>query len=108
MVRYFALALAFALTLPDAASAQIRRTDLNLALGQLGLAVRTLPPVAAASRIQAAVSWLTDRAAASDPAQVSKEYLRSLEQLGELLRLNRRADVMDDVAAELEAKVEHC
>jgi hypothetical protein len=108
MVKCFALTLVFALALPDVASAQVRRTDLNLAVGQLGLAVRTLPPVAALSRIQAAVTWLTDRAKTSDPAQVSKEYVHSLEQIAELLRLNRRPEVMDDVAAELEAKVEHC
>ena len=108
MEKHFALAFVFALTLPDVASAQVRRTDLNLAVGQLGLAVRTLPPVAALSRIETAVTWLTERAKTSDPGQVSKEYVRSLEQIAELLRLNRRPDVMDDVAAELEAKVEHC
>jgi hypothetical protein len=108
MEKCFALAFVFALTLSDVASAQVSRADLNLAVGQLGLAVRTLPPVAALSRIQTAVTWLTDRAGTSDPAQVSKAYVRSLVQIAELLRLNRRADVMDDVAAELEAKVEHC
>jgi hypothetical protein len=108
MKKCFALAVALMLALPDVANAQVRRTDLNLALGQLGLAVRTLPPVAALSRIQAAVTWLTGRAETSDPAQVSKEYVRSLEQIAELLRLDRRSAVMDDVAAELEAKVEHC
>jgi hypothetical protein len=108
MGKYFALAVVFALSVTDVASAQVRRTDLNLAIGQLGLAVRTLPPVAASSRIQAAVTWLTERAGSSDPAHISKEYVRSLEQIAELLRLNRRSDVIDDVAAELEAKVEHC
>jgi hypothetical protein len=108
MEKCFPLALAFVLALANFASAQVRRADLNLALGQLELAVRTLPPVPALSRIQAAAKWLAGRAETTDPAQVSKEYVRSLEQIAELVRLNPRSEVMDDVAAELEAKVEHC
>jgi hypothetical protein len=108
MEKRFALAVALVLALPDFASAQVRRADLNLALGQLDLAVRTLPPVPALSRIQAAATWLRGRADTTDPAQVSREYVRSLEQIAELLRTNRRSEVMDDAADELEAKVEHC
>jgi len=106
--KRFALALAFVLALPDFASAQVRREDLNLAVGQLRLAARALPPVAALPRIQTAVAWLSDRAATTNPAQVSKEYVRSLQQLAELMTSDRRSEVMDDVAEELEAKVEHC
>ena len=108
MEKRFALALAFVLALPDFASAQVRREDLNLAVGQLRLAARALPPVAALPRIQTAVAWLSDRAATTNPAQVSKEYVRSLQQLAELMTSDRRSEVMDDVAEELEAKVEHC
>ena len=108
MEKRFALAIALVLALPDFASAQVRREDLNLAVGQLRLAVRALPPVAALPRIQTAVAWLSDRAATTNPADVSKEYVRSLQQLAELMTTDRRSEVMDDVAEELEAKVEHC
>jgi hypothetical protein len=104
----FALSIALVLALPHFASAQVRRADLDLAIGQLGLAARALPPVAALPRIQAAVTWLSDRARTTDPAQVTPTYLKSLQQLAELMRIDRRADVMDDVADELDAKVEHC
>ena len=108
MKARFAVAIALVLTLPNVASAQVSRADLNLALGQLRLAVRALPPVAALPRIQAAVTWLSGRADTTNPAEVSQEYVRSLQQLAELLRIDRRSEVMDDVADELEAKVEHC
>ena len=108
MEKRFALVIALVLTLPRVSSAQVRRADLELALGQLQLAVRAMPPVAALPRIQTAVAWLSDRAKTSNPDQVSPEYVRSLEQLAELLRTERRSEVTDDVADELEAKVEHC
>jgi hypothetical protein len=108
VVKRFALALALVLTLPDVAGAQVRRVDLDRTLGQLSLAVRALPPVSALPRIQAAVTWLSERARTTNPAEVSKEYLGSLQQLAELLRTDPRSQVADDVAEELEAKVEHC
>jgi len=106
--KRFALVIAVLLTLPSVSSGQVRRADVDLAIGQLQLAVRALPPVAALPRIQTAVAWLGDRAKTSDPAQISAEYIRSLQQLAELLRTSPRSDVADDVADELEAKVEHC
>lgn len=106
--KRLALAIALLLTLPGVSSGQVRRADLDLTLGQLGLAVRALPPVAALPRIKAAVTWLNDRAATTNPAEVSPEYLRSLQQLAELLRTDRRSEVAEDAAEELEAKVEHC
>ncbi|HVH26489.1 MAG TPA: hypothetical protein VM818_07015 [Vicinamibacterales bacterium] len=108
MKKCLAVVAAVLLALPSPARAQVRRTDLNLALGQLDIAVRSLPPVASLPRIRAAVTWLTDRAATSDPALITQEYVRSLTQLAELLRTVRRSEVIDDVAEELEAKVEHC
>lgn len=108
MTRRFALAVALVLTLHHSASAQVSRAELNLALGQLRLAVRALPPVAALPRIEAAVTWLSGRAETSNPSDISEEYVRSLRQLAELLRTSRPSEVMDDVAEELEARVEHC
>jgi hypothetical protein len=104
----FALVIALLLTLPGVSSAQVRRADLDEALAQLALAVRASPPFAALPRIQAAVTWLTDRARTTDPDQVSQEYVNSLKQLAELMRVERRSAVIDDVAEELEAKVDHC
>lgn len=108
MRKYLAVVTALVLAIPHSAGAQVRRTDVNLAIGQLNLAVRALPPVAALPRIQAAVTWLSERAETTDPANVSPEYVRSLQQVAELLRTDRRSVVADDVADELEAKVEHC
>ena len=108
MRMYLVVVIVLVLTLPHSATAQVRRSDLNLAIGQLNLAVRALPPVAALPRIQAAVTWLSGRAERTDPADISPEYLRSLQQVAELLRTDRRAVVANDVADELEAKVEHC
>ena len=108
MEKHFALVIALLLTFPSVVGAQVRRADLDLALGQLGLAVRSLPPVAALPRIQTAAAWLSERASTTNPAEVSKEYVRSLQLLAELARTDRRSGVMDDVADELEAKVEHC
>ena len=81
MEKHLALAVALLLTLPSVAGAQVRRADLDLALGQLGLAVRALPPVAALPRIQTAAAWLSERASTTNPAEVSKEYIRSLQLL---------------------------
>jgi hypothetical protein len=106
--RRFALVIVLVLTLPGVSGAQVRRADLEQALGRLQLAVRAMAPVAALSRIQTAVAWLSDRAKTSDPGQISTEYVRSLHQLAELLRTEPRSEVADDVAEELEAKVEHC
>jgi hypothetical protein len=106
--RHAVLAIALVVTLPGSAGAQVSRAELNLALEQLRLAVRSLPPVAALPRIDAAVTWLSGRAETSNPAEISEKYLRSLQQLAELMRTDRRSVVMDDVAEELEAKVEHC
>lgn len=108
MRKGFELAIALVLTLPISASAQVRRADIQQAVGQLSLAVQALPPVPARARIRTALSWLSDRATTSDPAEVSAEYVRSLQQLAELLRMDGRSEVAEDVAEELEAKVEHC
>jgi hypothetical protein len=108
MRTYLAVVTALVLAAPHSAGAQVRRTDVNLAIGQLNLAVRALPPVAALPRIQAAVTWLSGRADRTDPAKVSPEYVRSLQQMAELLRTDPRSVIADDVADELDAKVEHC
>jgi hypothetical protein len=49
------------------------------------------------------------RALASfNPADVSAEYARSLQRAAELLKQQPVLEVIEDVTAELEAKVEHC
>jgi hypothetical protein len=108
MNKYVAAATALMLAAASAASAQVTRADLNGTLGELRLAVRAAPPVPALRRIEEAVTWMDGRAAMTNPAEVSPEYLRSLQHLAELLRTNRSTAVINDVAEELEAKVEHC
>jgi hypothetical protein len=101
-------AVAFTLMLPDAVAGQVRAADLNLALGQLRRAVERLPTIVRSPSLVAAVDWLSRRAAATNPADVSQEYVRSLQQAADLLNKHPSADVIDDVVGELEAKVDHC
>jgi hypothetical protein len=103
----FALVVA-ALSVPAAVSAQVGTADLNAVLGDLDLAVRSLPAAGAQPRLRAAVDWLATRAQASDPSTISREYLQSLQRAADLIRLQPAASALADVADELEAKVEHC
>ena len=101
-------AVAFTLLRPDAPAGQVRASDLNVALVQLQRAVETLPPIAQSPRLAAAVDWLARRATTTNPADVSPEYVRSLQQTAALINERPGPDVLDDIVGELEAKVDHC
>jgi hypothetical protein len=112
MKRYSILAVALAITLHSEATAQPSTTtvDLITALARLRAAVSALPSPLQSPRLRSATQWLVDRPNVStfNPADVSAEYARSLERAAELLKEQPTADVIEDVTAELEAKVEHC
>ena len=104
------VALALTLSAAEGVSAQVRAEDLTRTLAQLRSAADALPRRArnAENRIKSAIDWLNNRAS-KDPQNVSEEYLRSLQRAGELLRQRPLSvEVIEDVLAELEAKVDHC
>jgi hypothetical protein len=82
--------------------------DLPRAVAELRLAVNALPPSLRSERLRSATAWMEKRVATTNAADVSLEYTRSLERAAELLRQQPDPDVVEDVTAELEAKVEHC
>jgi hypothetical protein len=89
------------------ASAQVSRNDLNLALAQLQRSVERLGP-RAPRRLVDAAQWLRGRASSTNPAQVSASYLRTLTNAAVLLDNEPGPILIDDIADELETKVEHC
>lgn len=99
---------ALALILPASGPAQRPGDELDVALLQLQRAVGTLPPVFRSPQLTQSVGWLKNRSAATDPAGVSGEYVRSLQRAAALLNGPLTRELVDDVAAELETKVEHC
>ncbi len=102
------IAVVIALSIPGAASAQVTAADLRNALGQLDLAVRSLPATGVQPRLRTAVDWLTNRVDTTDAAGVSLEYVRSLQRAADLIRLQPSPAALADIADELDAKVEHC
>lgn len=108
MVVAFGVAGALLLLPSPAAKAQSRSADVDRALSQLTLAIEVLPPWNRPPRLRAAVEWLRGRAARTDAQQVTESYVRSLEQAAQILRRSPNPAVIEDVIAELEAKVEHC
>jgi hypothetical protein len=102
------IAAAALMLVPAAAAAQVSAADLNLALSQLERAANGLPRPVRSPRLVAAVNWLERRTAATNPSRVSREYVRSLRLAADLLTEQPTREVVNDVTAELEAKVEHC
>jgi hypothetical protein len=100
--------VALTLMLTATGSAQNRAADLAAAVAQLQRAVDALPPAAKGARLVQATEWLTRRSATANPAEISPEYVRTLQRAAALLSERPTADVIDDVTAELETKVEHC
>jgi hypothetical protein len=90
-----------------AAGAQPRPADLDRALTDLAFALEALPSFNRPPRLRAAVEWLRRRGATS-PEQVTEAYVRSLQQAAAIIRRNPPPPILEDVVAELEAKVEHC
>jgi hypothetical protein len=82
--------------------------DLKGALTELSSAVAALPATLRPARLVSAAEWLNSSYARTKPEDVSEEYTRSIRRAADLLRQQPKAEVVDDVASELEAKVEHC
>jgi hypothetical protein len=105
-------AVAFAIALPREAASQARTGagDLKTALSNLQSILSTPQRNlgTAQPRLVAAVQWLSNNYTRANPAEISGEYARSIEIAAELLKGEPTAEVVADVADELEAKVEHC
>jgi hypothetical protein len=107
-----------AIIISGEAGAQTRAQaeDVRLALRDLRAAIDALPANLRSQRLQRATDWLVGKAMtlpgvpqdSTNPADVSDEYVRTLQRAAELLRQQRTAAVVEDVTLELEAKVEHC
>lgn len=102
-----------------------RRADLVLYyVTQLDGAARALPAKLRSKPLLAAIDWMRNKAQVqarlasrdvreplADPsslADVSDEYMAALQRATEVLRQQPTAAAVDDVARDLEAKVEHC
>ena len=104
----FAAFLLLTFALPRVASAQVREDQLLRTVGRLAAAVDAIPPNVRPPQLKDAADWLSRRSVSANPADISEAYLRSLERAAELLEAKPGKDVIDDVAGELDAKVEHC
>jgi hypothetical protein len=102
-------AIALACLLHGQAYAQ-DTNDVVGALKELQSAVNALPADLASPALRSASDWLVGRTAIAsfDPRVVSAEYARTLRSAAALLKGRPSRDIVNDVTAELEAKVEHC
>ena len=107
LVIFIALAIA-----PSEAAAQpptgtdelrIALLDLQTTLSSPSIEVGRARP-----RLTAAITWLINNHPRTNPADLSVEYVRSIQQAAELLKIEPSPDVVEDVTSELEAKVDHC
>lgn len=104
------LAVALVMALPGETRPQVptAAADLKIALSELQSAVGALSPILRSPRLVSAVQWLDQRYTATNPANVSEEYVRSLRRAAELLNQQQKLEVVADVTSDLEVKVEHC
>ena len=79
-------------------------------LADLRAAVAALPPDLRSDRLSQATDWLANQPARPgfDPSTITIPYTQSLLAAVGLLRQLPIREVVDDVTADLEAKVEHC
>jgi hypothetical protein len=101
------IAAVLSLLVTGTASAQVQRDELRLALVQLQRAVDALRANRPAG-LGESVQWLRGRIEQTDPGQVSPQYLRSLTDAARLLGAAPTPLVIEDIAEDLAAKVEHC
>jgi len=108
--------IAIAIVLQAGARAQgpAAAAALNQSLAKLQASVAAVPPgFSIRERLQPAVQWLVNHRADTNAGDVSAEYIRSLERAADVIgeavaKRDPAAKALEDVAADLEAKVEHC
>lgn len=108
MKRWVLVAVAIVLGLTQTRAQPLSSaTEAKLVLRDLQMAAEALPPADRLPRLQAAIDWLARRADRID-SSISVEYVRSLHRAAQLLRTRPDRVLIEDVASELETKVEHC
>jgi len=108
--------MALAIVLQAGAGAQEPggAATLNRSIEKLQAGAAAVPPgLPIGNRLRPAVQWLANHRADTNIGDVSAEYTRSLDRAADLLRSalaapNPDAKTIEDVTADLEAKVEHC
>lgn len=101
------IAAMLALLVTAPAGAQAQRSDLTLAIAQLERSVDRLGS-SAPGKLVSAVRWFRGHAGSTDPAQISRAYLQALTFAATALDADPTRLTIDDIADELEAKVDHC
>lgn len=82
--------------------------DLRTVLVSLQEAIASLEPGDTRSRMNDDVQWLLDRHSQTERGAVTEPYVRSLQRAAELLNAGPTDEVIADIAADLQAKREHC
>jgi hypothetical protein len=101
------IAVLLSLLVTGAASAQVQRSEVTLAIAQLERSVDRLGS-RAPDKLVTAVRWLRGHATSANPAQISRPYLQALTYAAAALDADPTRLTIDDIADELEAKVDHC
>jgi hypothetical protein len=110
MTTRLAIATAVVATLVQPSRAQVATSSTELlgAVRLLTLSVEALPAGQRSTRLSDATRWLQNNVGNTRAENVSQEYVRSLERAAAVLAGQPAPAVVDDVARELEAKVNHC
>jgi hypothetical protein len=106
-----AATIAIILVIPAVASSQQpadTARNLRTALVKLQQAIASFEPSNTRSRMHDDVQWLLDRYSQTEPGAVTEPYVQSLQRAAELLNARPLNEVISDVAADLQAKREHC
>jgi hypothetical protein len=82
--------------------------NLRTALVNLQEAIASFEPGDTRSRMNADVQWLLDRYPQTELGAVTEPYVRSLQRAAELLNSRPTNEAIADIAADLQAKREHC
>jgi hypothetical protein len=109
-MKAFAVAIVVLPLLVHGSARAQDQNDLLGALAELRSIVNALPADISSPALRTATQWLADRPANPlfNAADVSPEYTRSLRRVAALLKGRPSPQVVADVTADLEAKVEHC
>jgi hypothetical protein len=109
-VLFLLATLPLAFTVEGAAQATAPVPSVAQVLADLRTTVAALPKELQSERLHQAVDWLANQPSRPGftAADISIEYTQSLLAAAGLLRQLPLREVVDDVTADLEAKVEHC
>jgi hypothetical protein len=97
----------FSLLVAGPASAQVQTSELTLAIAQLERSVDRLASRAPRKLVEA-VQWLRGHAGSTNPGEISRGYLQALAYAAAALEADPTPLTIEDIADELEAKVDHC